>query len=287
MRAALRLLRAGRVADAAPRREPARAVGDRVPDGDVRELPGVDARGDRPHAASSPSLTTRLDDDYTVTVVDLWAAVADVLTFYQERYANEAFLRTATRRESVCSPRPADRLRAAAGDRGARVARLHRRRRQELPHRPRPARAERPRPGRAAADLRGAGDGGRRLAAQPAADHAGAVRREPAGPRLDSGARRAGPGRAGGGAGARGRRPHRDLRHRLGGPRRGADARRRPLRRGPHRARVARPGAGELGRGLENLEGRPHVPAVRAHGAPVGDGGIDGSDRAGRDQAGP
>jgi hypothetical protein len=47
------------------------------------------------------SLTTRGDDDYTVTVVDLWAAVADVLTFYQERYANEAFLRTATRRESV------------------------------------------------------------------------------------------------------------------------------------------------------------------------------------------
>ncbi|HEU0304356.1 MAG TPA: hypothetical protein VFR32_07235, partial [Gaiellaceae bacterium] len=46
-------------------------------------------------------LTTRLDDDYTVTLVDLWAAVADVLTFYQERYANEAFLRTATRRESV------------------------------------------------------------------------------------------------------------------------------------------------------------------------------------------
>lgn len=47
------------------------------------------------------ALTTRLDDDYTVTLVDLWAAVADVLTFYQERYANEAFLRTATRRESV------------------------------------------------------------------------------------------------------------------------------------------------------------------------------------------
>ncbi len=47
------------------------------------------------------TLTTRHDDDYTVTVIDLWAAVADVLTFYQERYANEAFLRTATRRESV------------------------------------------------------------------------------------------------------------------------------------------------------------------------------------------
>ena len=47
------------------------------------------------------TLTTRRDDDYTVTTLDLWAAVADVLTFYQERYANEAFLRTATRRESV------------------------------------------------------------------------------------------------------------------------------------------------------------------------------------------
>jgi hypothetical protein len=46
-------------------------------------------------------LTTRRDDDYTVTILDLWAAVADVLTFYQERYANEAFLRTATGRESI------------------------------------------------------------------------------------------------------------------------------------------------------------------------------------------
>ena len=46
-------------------------------------------------------LTTREDDDFAITVLDLWAAVADVLTFYQERYANEAFLRTATRRESV------------------------------------------------------------------------------------------------------------------------------------------------------------------------------------------
>jgi len=44
-------------------------------------------------------LTTRRDDDYTVTILDLWAAVADVLTFYQERYANEAFLRTATWRD--------------------------------------------------------------------------------------------------------------------------------------------------------------------------------------------
>ena len=54
--------------------------------------------------ASTPELiqlTTRSDDDYSITVLDLWAAVADVLTFYQERYANETFLRTATQRVSV------------------------------------------------------------------------------------------------------------------------------------------------------------------------------------------
>lgn len=46
-------------------------------------------------------LTTRESDDYAITFIDLWAAVADVLTFYQERYANEAFLRTARFRDSV------------------------------------------------------------------------------------------------------------------------------------------------------------------------------------------
>ncbi len=46
-------------------------------------------------------LTTRRDDDHAIALLDLWAAVADVLTFYQERYANEAFLRTATQQESI------------------------------------------------------------------------------------------------------------------------------------------------------------------------------------------
>jgi hypothetical protein len=46
-------------------------------------------------------LRTREDDDASITVLSLWAAVADVLSFYQERYANEAFLRTATQRASV------------------------------------------------------------------------------------------------------------------------------------------------------------------------------------------
>jgi hypothetical protein len=47
------------------------------------------------------TLTSRTDDDPAITVLDLWAAVGDVLTFYQERIANEAFLRTAVQRDSV------------------------------------------------------------------------------------------------------------------------------------------------------------------------------------------
>src|SRR5215472_4303675 len=47
------------------------------------------------------ALLTRRDDDYAITVIDLWAAVAEILSFYQERYANESFLRTAQAAESV------------------------------------------------------------------------------------------------------------------------------------------------------------------------------------------
>src|ERR1043166_2769757 len=46
-------------------------------------------------------LTTRLSDDFSITLLELWAVVGDVLTFYQEPIANEAFLRTATQRDSV------------------------------------------------------------------------------------------------------------------------------------------------------------------------------------------
>jgi hypothetical protein len=46
-------------------------------------------------------LNTRDDDDFTVALLDAWASVADVLTFYGERIANEAYLRTATERVSV------------------------------------------------------------------------------------------------------------------------------------------------------------------------------------------
>jgi hypothetical protein len=47
------------------------------------------------------ALTARSDDDPSVALVDAWSTVLDVLTFYEERIANEGFLRTATERRSV------------------------------------------------------------------------------------------------------------------------------------------------------------------------------------------
>lgn len=46
-------------------------------------------------------LRTRDDGDFSIALLDAWAIVADVLTFYQERIANESWLRTATERLSV------------------------------------------------------------------------------------------------------------------------------------------------------------------------------------------
>src|SRR5262245_12333525 len=46
-------------------------------------------------------LRTRDNDDYSIALLDAGATVADVLTFYQERYANELYLRTATERRSI------------------------------------------------------------------------------------------------------------------------------------------------------------------------------------------
>jgi predicted phage baseplate assembly protein len=46
-------------------------------------------------------LTTRDSDDFSIALLDAWATVGDVLTFYQERIANEAYLRTAAERLSV------------------------------------------------------------------------------------------------------------------------------------------------------------------------------------------
>ena len=46
-------------------------------------------------------LRTRDNDDFTIALLDAWAVASDVLTFYQERIANESYLRTATERLSI------------------------------------------------------------------------------------------------------------------------------------------------------------------------------------------
>lgn len=42
-----------------------------------------------------------IDGDYQTMFIELWAYLADILTFYQERIANEAFITTATQRDSL------------------------------------------------------------------------------------------------------------------------------------------------------------------------------------------
>jgi hypothetical protein len=46
-------------------------------------------------------LRTRNDDDFSISLLDAWSTVADVLTFYQERIANESYISTATERRSL------------------------------------------------------------------------------------------------------------------------------------------------------------------------------------------
>jgi hypothetical protein len=55
-------------------------------------------------AADYPELAelrTREPSDPSIALLDAWATIADVLTFYQERIANEGYLRTATERRSL------------------------------------------------------------------------------------------------------------------------------------------------------------------------------------------
>lgn len=58
----------------------------------------LEAISDEPTLAA---LSTRESDDFAVTLLELFAAVGDVLTFYNERTANELFLRTARERDSL------------------------------------------------------------------------------------------------------------------------------------------------------------------------------------------
>jgi len=66
------------------------------------DVDGVGTDGQTP-AVFRPlrGLTTRDSSDPSIALLDAWATVGDVLSFYQERIANENYLRTATERRSI------------------------------------------------------------------------------------------------------------------------------------------------------------------------------------------
>ena len=103
-------------------------------------------------------LLSRSSDDPTVAFVDACACVADVLTFYQERIANEGFLRTATERRSVLELARAIGYELKPGVAASVLSELHRRRRARrarcLHARRGHASAERAAAGQAAAGVR-------------------------------------------------------------------------------------------------------------------------------------
>jgi hypothetical protein len=69
---------------------------------DIRkEMLGQDGQPQFERIYPLRGLTTRVDDDPSIALLDAWAIVGDVLTFYQERIANEGYLRTATERRSI------------------------------------------------------------------------------------------------------------------------------------------------------------------------------------------
>lgn len=65
------------------------------------DVPATDGSGALNRIYPLETLTTRELDDPSIALLDAWATVADVLTFYQERIANEGYLGTATERRSI------------------------------------------------------------------------------------------------------------------------------------------------------------------------------------------
>lgn len=82
-------------------------VADAPPDRLSRLLPGTslvtpaEAQQLLPARLLRDLLTTREKSDPSIALFDAWAVLADVLTFYQERLANEGFLRTAREDRSL------------------------------------------------------------------------------------------------------------------------------------------------------------------------------------------
>lgn len=64
-------------------------------------LASLRSRLSSPDFPALAALRTRDGDDFTLALLDAFACMADVLTFYQERIANEAYLRTAGERRSL------------------------------------------------------------------------------------------------------------------------------------------------------------------------------------------
>ena len=64
-------------------------------------VPVDDGSGAIAHLRPLENLTTRELSDPSIALLDAWAVVADVLTFYQERIANEGYLGTAIERRSI------------------------------------------------------------------------------------------------------------------------------------------------------------------------------------------
>jgi hypothetical protein len=65
------------------------------------DLPSPDGSGALERIYPLRHLTTREPSDPSIALLDAWATVADVLTFYQERIANEGYLGTSTERLSI------------------------------------------------------------------------------------------------------------------------------------------------------------------------------------------
>lgn len=66
---------------------------------DKLHLAGPDFGGETSHPLRRLNIGST--GDPAIAIIDAWATVADILSFYQERIANEGFLRTATERRSV------------------------------------------------------------------------------------------------------------------------------------------------------------------------------------------
>ncbi len=127
-----------------------------------RRSPTGSAAGRRSTPACSPrsrtrssrrwrQLRTRDSSDFSIALLDAWALTLDILTFYQERFANEAFLRTAVDQRSVIELAAPGRVRALPGRGRLGGARVHAVQRSRLAR-------ERPHPGgHAGAERAGAG----------------------------------------------------------------------------------------------------------------------------------